>query len=349
MDKRTRFLGTMFGLAYGDTISFASLFHRFHHADIPTRRHLFMWRQNSELGTMGISNLMLPFTHRMASETLEPYPTDDTEFALLAMQAILEADTLNQETLLNIWIEKILPIQEKVYVRFSERAALDNLARGVFPPASGNDNPLHYEDAAVPRAVPIGLYCVGQPERARELAQLDAQITNAEDGICAAQTMAVAIALLADGASLDQALDRAREQFPADSWIAHVDRIVQECLQQATTPEDLALLMNQKVINTVYSYGSAAPETLPAAFAITRICEGEFHRAVPLANTLTKASDSITAMVGALCGCYQGVDVISPLWREALSECKGVCLPFMEGAQLEDLTLQLLAKVENLK
>ena len=349
MDKRECFLGTMFGLAYGDAISFTSLFHRFHHADIPTRRHHFMWRRNREMGEMGISNLMLPFTHRMASETLEPYPTDDTEFALLTMQAILDADTVNYESLLKVWTEKVLPLQGEVFVRFSERAALDNLARGIVPPASGNDNPLHYEDAAVPRAVPIGLYCAGQAERACELAQLDAQITNAEDGIYAAQAMAIAIALIADGASLNQALDRAREQFPADSWIAHVDGVVQDCLQQATTPEDLALLLNKNIINTVYSYGSVAPETLPSAFAITVICNGDLHRAVTLANTLTKAADSITAMVGALCGCYQGVDVISPLWRDSLAECKGVCLPFMNGARVETMTLQLLAKVENSK
>ena len=347
MDKRERFLGAMFGLAYGDATSFASLFHRFHHADIPTRRHNFMWNRNHEMGSMGISNLMLPFTHRIASETLEPYPTDDTEFALLTLQAILESDTVNQESLLNIWIEKVLPIKDDVYVRFSERAALENLSRGILPPASGNDNPLHYEDAAVPRAVPIGLYCAGKPEHAAELAHMDARITNADDGIYAAQAMAVAIALLADGTTIEDALNRAREQFPMESWIAHVDNIVQEYLEQATTPEDIALLLNKNVINTVYSYGCAAPETLPSAFAITHICNGDLHRAVTLANTLTKSADSITPMVGALCGSYQGINVISSLWRKSLAECRGVCLPFMQGTQLEPLILQLLAKAGN--
>lgn len=345
MDKRERFLGAIFGLAYGDALSFPALFHRFQ--TMPRRRHNFLWRNNSELDAMRIIRPMLPFTHRLNGADLEIYPTDDTEFAMLTLKALINADgEPDQETFLRIWQQEILPVAAEVRSSFSERAAIENLKRDLTPPATGNDNPLHYEDSAVARAVPIGLYYAGDPEKAAIVAQLDAQITQAEDGIYAAKGMAAAIAALAGGASLEEAADVARKEFPENSWIAHIDNIVQGCLNKATSPEDLVLLLDNRVINTVYSYGSAAPETFPSALAIALITEGDLHRACPLANTLTKAADSVPAMVGALCGCYQGASVLSALWREALAECHGICLPFMKDAALEPLTLQLLELTE---
>ena len=157
--------------------------------------------------------------------------------------------------------------------------------------------------------------------------------------------MAAAIAVLAGGGPLTEALQQARAQFPADSWIAHGDQKAREALAQAERPQDMALLLSKSVINTVYSYGSAAPETFPAALAIVEACDGDLQTACSVANAIAKSADSVPAMVGALCGCYQGVDVISPMWRDALSTCRGLCLPSMEGANLEELTLQLLAQV----
>ena len=68
---------------------------------------------------------------------------------------------------------------------------------------------------------------------------------------------------------------------------------------QTQNTEDLGFLLGTKLINTVYSYGNAAPETLPAALVIVEACEGDLLRAVALANTLHKAADSLPAMVGA--------------------------------------------------
>jgi ADP-ribosylglycohydrolase len=159
--------------------------------------------------------------------------------------------------------------------------------------------------------------------------------------------MAAAIALLADGASLDAAFARARQEFPADSWIAHVDAIAQACVTEASAPEDIVLLLDQRVINTVYSFGSIAPETLPAAMAIATVCDGALHRGCGLATALSKSADSVPAMVGALGGCLQGIEVLSERWRSALRRSRGVCLPFLKDADLEALTLALLSKTES--
>ncbi|GAB4444557.1 MAG: hypothetical protein Kow00120_14300 [Anaerolineae bacterium] len=337
-----RFLGAMFGLAYGDAIGFPALFHRFRVT--PKKRHDFLWRTNMELYRQQINRVMLPFTHRLPSAILEPSPTDDTEFAVLNLQALVRASgEPTEQTFLAVWQEAVLPHADAVASGFSERAAIENLKRGLLPPETGNDNPLHYEDSAVPRAVPIGLFCVGDPDRAAALAQLDAEITQAEDGIYAARAMAAAVAVLAGGGALAEATARARAEFPADSWIAHMDGVARACRDAAEMVEDLILSLSAQVVNTVYSYGCVAPETLPAALVIAEQCAGDLRAACLAANALPKAADSLPAFVGALCGCFQGVGAITPRWRAALKVCRGVCLPFLEGADIEALTRQLYA------
>jgi ADP-ribosylglycohydrolase len=342
-----RTYGALLGLAYGDALSFPALFHRTF--QFPDKRRDFLWNTNRDLARQRIIRLTLPFTHRIAPETLEPFPTDDTEYAVFTAQTLLgQTGTPDQQTFLAAWQAQILPQAATVLTGFSERAAIENLRRGILPPASGNDNPQHYDDSAVCRAVPIGLYCAGDPARAATLAQLDAQISNAEDGIYAARAMAVAIALLADGAALPQALERAREELPGESWIARGDQIAQACRTEADGPQDLLLLLTTRLINSVYSYGNAAPETLPAAFAIAETCGGDLQAAVLLANSIAKAADSLPAMVGALCGAAQGSAALSPRWRAQLNTCRGLCLPFVAGTQLDTLAAHFAnAKTES--
>jgi len=228
-----------------------------------------------------------------------------------------------------------------VLTGFSERAAIENLRRGVLPPASGNDNPQHYDDSAVARAVVIGLFCCGDPDRAAALAGYDSQLTNAEDGVYAARAVAAAIALLANGTSLAAALATARTLFPAGSWIANGERIARQCRDEADGLQDLALLLTTRLINTVYSYGNAAPETVPAAFALAEACDSDLQAAVVLANSIPKAADSLPAMVGALCGAVQGPDALSRRWQGQLATCRGLCLPFTAGVRLDDLAREL--------
>lgn len=340
MDRKEWFLGAIYGLAYGDAISFPALFHRFQAPAMPRKRHRFLWRTNSELDEMGISRVMMPFTHRIEKEPLEISPSDDTEWAALTMLALIEAEEVNQASFEAVWHKYVLPAAE-IHSSFSERAAIENFKRGLKPPVTGNDNPLHWEDSAVTRAVPIGLYCAGNPKKAAQLAEWDAQITQAEDGVYAAKAMAVAISLLADRVPLKMAIETAREEFPKDSWIAHVDKIAQDCLKEISQPEDLTILLTEKVINSVYSYGSAAPETLPAAFVIALACEGQFYGAISLGNSIAKSADSLPAMIGALCGTAAGVNVISQRWYGALSQLRGLCLPFLAGMNLRDLCHKL--------
>lgn len=343
-NREARFLGAMFGLAYGDSIGLPALFHRF--TAVNPRRHVFLWRTNAEQSQAHIARLTLPYTHRDPATTLEPAFTDDTEWALLILRTLLNAEgEPTRATFLSLWQDELIPARETLQLNFSAYSAMENFKQGLLPPATGNDNPIHYEDSAVARAVPIGLYCAGNPSRAAELAAFDAEITQAEDGIYAAKSMAAAIAVLADGGPLADGLAAAYRELPAGSWIAHNADLARACIAEAEVPQAVALLLNKRLINTVYTYGSVAPETFPAALALVEACNGDLLTACLLANTMPKAADSLPAMVGALCGAYQGIDAISPVWRQQLTLCRGVCLPFLKGVSLWEETLELAERV----
>ena len=128
----------------------------------------------------------------------------------------------------------------------------------------------------------------------------------------------------------------ARACLPAGSWIAHGDAIARACCDEAESPEALALLLSTRLINTVYSYGNVAPETLPAALAIVDICGGDLLRACAIANMLPKAADSLPAMAGALCGVLGGPGATPRGWHAALAQVRGLALPFLAGTRLED-------------
>ncbi|MBX3064830.1 MAG: ADP-ribosylglycohydrolase family protein [Anaerolineae bacterium] len=340
-----RFYGALFGLAYGDAISFPALFHRFQAPAIPRKRHNTLWQTNQTHDSTNIARLMLPFTHRLSADLLEPCPTYNTEFAMLTLKALIEeTGAVSPRTFLSIWQREVVPNAAQVRSSFSERAAIENLKRGLLPPATGNDNPLHYEDCAAIRAVSIGLYAAGDPDRAVEIAEWDAQISQAEDGIYAAKAMAATISVLAAGKPVTEAIARGRQEFPKGSWITQVDSVAQQCAAEVSMPADLVLLLSRRVINTVYSYGNAAPETIPAAFVLAEKCAGDLKLACAFANQIAKSADSLPALVGAICGCHQGDQAVTLLWREALNTLRGLCLPFMAGITITEYVDRLRAR-----
>jgi ADP-ribosylglycohydrolase len=353
MDRFDRAYGALLGLALGDAMGYPALFHRIF--SLPEKRRTTIWNANRTLSDERIGRLFLPFTHRTAPETLAPAPTDDTEWALLSARAILDgrADAPgsppSRATFLAAWERYVLAAPEAVVAGFSERAAMDNLRRGLLPPATGNDNPQHYDDSAAVRAVISGIVRAGDPCAAATLAQTDAEITNAEDGITAARAIAAAIALLMDGAPLATALTAARAEFPADSWIAHNDRIARECLAAASAPLDLALHLTCRLINSVYTFGNVAPETIPAAFVLCEATGGDLTAAVLVANAIPKSADSLPALVGALCGALRGPDAVPPAWRDAINAVRGICLPALAGTRLDDTARTLIEAVDDEK
>ncbi|MGH7491465.1 MAG: ADP-ribosylglycohydrolase family protein [bacterium] len=338
VDLRSRACNAMFGLALGDALSWPAMFHRSYLLPFWTRRI----RREIEAATENTNALPLamPFSLNRSDQVFLPGPTDDSEWAAFTMQQLLQAQgELEAESLLKSWL--LLAESDNIRGSIGIQAALQNLRKGKSAPTCGYDNPHYFDDGALCRAVPIGIANAGNPQMAADMAAIDAQITNAEDGLWAAKAMAAAISTACIGHSSESVIAHARAELPENSWI---NRTVQQALSLCETSEstfELIPLLHETIINREYNYGNIAPETMALTLAILRHTQGQFEAAVMMATTFAKTADSVPACAGALCGAMTNQAILTPLWQERLRALHGICIPALAGVNFIDLVEQL--------
>ena len=331
--ERDRARGALLGLAAGDAVGFPALYHRM--IAMPDRRS-WLWSQAAELDGEQINKLPLPFTLG-APDALFLCGTDDTEFAVVAARILLEAgDSAAEEALFAGWCRHVVDVGDDVWSGIAERASIDNVRKGLRPPVTGNDNPHHFDDGAVTRAVPVGIRYAGHPTEAAEVAARLASITNAEDGVTAAQAMAVTVSLLVAGVGVEEAIDAGIAQVPKDSWLGRNLKAAQTILDEEGSGFAAVPRWSHEIANGSYNFGNIAAETLPIAYAITRASAG-LSEGLGLAAMIPKQADSLPAMVGSIAGARWGLSAVPQQWQIALDVVRGICVPSTGGTRLTEL------------
>lgn len=331
----------MFGLAIGDALSWPAMFHRSRLLPPWTRRIRREMDAASE--TSNVLALAMPFSLSQPAEFFNIAPTDDTEWAAFTTNILLKRDDGFEDALLDAWL-KLAHSGELVKGAVSTQAALNNLRKGILPPRSGRENPHYFDDGALSRAVPLGIFCAGNAEKAAQMASLDASVTNAEDGVWAAQAFAAAISLACVGKDANEILDASLQFLPQSSLIR---RKVDDALALADDGGSLFSILpklQNTLINREYSYGNAAPETLALTFVIAKMIGHDFELAVTSAASFAKTADSLPATVGALVGAMSSGlrprrgEIASKSWRAAITTLKGICIPSLAGTKFLELT-----------
>ncbi|WP_433701211.1 ADP-ribosylglycohydrolase family protein [Nocardiopsis sp. CA-288880] len=330
--------GALLGLAMGDALGLPAQFHR--RVRSGWGRDI-LWQKNAELDGQRVSRPLLPFA--LSGDEGSPLSgTDDAETAATAALVLLEAEAYDTASLFARWRAHYVDTED-VWCGVAERGAAVHALRGAVPPTTGTDNPVHWDDAAVPAAVAVGLLRAGDADAAALLAGDYASITHSRDGLWAARAMAHAVASLAGGAPLEIALAGARRTVPADSWLGRgldrADALVDGAADAFTAVPDLVDAFGR----ARYSHGGVAPETLPTAFAITRLVGGDLAAGLQAAALLPRQADSMPAMVGALCGAVGGEQAVPAAWRERVDRLEGVLLPRVAGVRLTELADRLVA------
>ena len=336
---RDRARGALLGLAVGDAAGFPALYHRTIRLG---KRRGVLWHFSADLDRQQVLRFMLP-TSSAVPEALNVSATDDGEFAAVAATILLDcAGDYSPEALFAGWQKHVVEPADDIWSGIAERASIVNAQRGLRPPETGNDNPAHYYDGAVSRAVPVGIHFAGAPGRAAEVARSLAEITNAADGVWAAQAMAATIAAAVAGAAVTEAVEAGRQLIPADSWLSReVARAVQ-LVGSAASAFDLAAELSDTVANRSYSFGDVAPETLASAYALVLASGGDPHTAIPAAATIAKQADTMPAMVGAITGAVSGGGQLPAAWASRVEVLRGICVPALEGVRLSELADKLL-------
>jgi ADP-ribosylglycohydrolase len=318
-----RIRGAFIGLAMGDAAGWPAARHR--------ARVLAPWsrRLHRELDDAAdrhrTTTLPVPFTLNQPVGPLELGPSDDAEWLAWTARTLRRDRAAAFGELVG---------RTDLTARISVMSALDNLGKGLRPPASGNDNPHYFDDAAAVRAVAFGAAGLDPGD--------DARVTNAEDGVLGALAIGAAVGTLVRGGSTADAVRAALNNLPADTAIGHAARAALEAARSAGDPFGAVPALDAALFDHVYSYGVAAAETVPVALALTEVSGGmpdgtAAGAAISAAACLANVADSAPALTGALVGARAGYEALPGGWRDAARSLTGCCLPELAGADLLEI------------
>lgn len=266
--------------------------------------------------------------------------TDDTEFSLLTAKALIENNgTLTRENVLAAWKKYILDsggVQDRGGRPLYGAAA--NLARGMKPPLSGRDNVMNDDDGAAMRIAPIGIICAGEPQKAAEMAAIDAEISHYEDGIWAAQAIAASIAVAMVDGTTEEIINTGIEFIPSDSWLGR--KIAKTKTLWETCPE-IEQSWERLHTDLWTPAHSVAPEAIPQIYALIHYTQTDFRKGLFWSANFGRDADTITAIVGAVSGAKHGLESIPEAWVEKVRKPAGVCLGFTAKEDILDLAQKI--------
>ncbi|MFF2524405.1 ADP-ribosylglycohydrolase family protein [Streptomyces liangshanensis] len=266
--------------------------------------------------------------------------TDDTDQAVIVGRLIHEGDgridPLRFAGELLAWEAEMKAKGSFDLLGPSTKAALDAVARGVPPEEAGRYGSTN---GAAMRVTPVGIAFPAAPE-ADFLDRVveSCQVTHDTSvGIAGAAAVAAAVSTGVAGRTLDEAVaaavTAARAGAGRGHWIAGADiasRIEWARALVRGLPDAAAL---DRIVDLVGT-SVASQESVPAAFAVLTVAEGDPWRAALLAANLGGDSDTIGAIAGAVAGSVTGY---AALPAEAVTTLRTV-----NDLELEPLVTRLL-------
>lgn len=343
--KIQRGRNAMVGLAVGDSLSWTSMFHR--SVLLPPWSRRIRREMDAASETNNVIVTPMPFSLNQPAEHFDLGPALCTEWSAFTAETLLQSgpDRFEME-LLSRWKELAgSPLPVRGYV--STQGALQNIRNGILPPHSGRQNPHYFDDSAMIRAVPIGVYCGSETVLAAHLAGIDASVTNSEDGIWGAQAVAVAIGQLTAGNGIDAAIHQGISVLPDGSWIRRSADEAQRIVAGATTILPLIPELQRKIVNREYSYGNVAAESLALAFALLKLHGNDLNSAISGATAFPKSAESLPSLVGALAGACNAAEFAGIAWTDSIAALKGIAIPSFAGKDYPALIEELLKHAED--
>ncbi len=266
--------------------------------------------------------------------------TDDTEFSLLTAKALIEGrGKLSPEVLYKTW-ERYILNEGGIFERGGRPlyGAVANLKRGMRPPLSGMDNVMNNDDGAAMRVAPIGMVNAGDPDRAAEEAVIDAQMSHADDGITAARMVAASVSTAMVNGTTDEIIQAGLRQLPGDTWLSRAMAAAMKICDKAGSIEKAWEKLHTELWTPTHS---VAAEAIPQIYAIFRLVDGDYSKAMFWGANFGRDADTIGAVLGALCGARYGIDIIPSRWTEKVRYSSGVCLKFAKNEDITQISEEL--------
>ncbi|MFJ6572099.1 ADP-ribosylglycohydrolase family protein [Streptomyces sp. NPDC091292] len=267
--------------------------------------------------------------------------TDDTDQAVIVGRLLAESgghiDPLRLAHELLEWERDMKAKGSFDLLGPSTKVALEAVSRGVPPEEAGKSGATN---GAAMRITPVGVaFSLTPLDRFVDQVAAACQVTHDTTiGIASAAAVAAAVSCGIDGGDLEDAFAAAITAAGAGAerghWVAGADiaaRIGWAVDLVRDLPEQQALDRVCDLVGT----SVASQESVPAAFAVLALADGDPWRACLLAANLGGDCDTIGAIAGAIAGAVTGVSGLPP---QALNVLRSV-----NGLHLEPLATALLA------
>jgi len=289
--------------------------------------------------------------------------TDDTQAALALVQAVIRERAFSLDIAAQAlfeWLEH-MDVEPSPYIGPSTKAAYRALKRGVPPTESGLGGATN---GAAMRVAPLGFLSSDFETTVRYAVWSAMPTHNTPLGLASAAAVAAAVAAAGDplaegegvgriieaacrGAALGARLYAGPLPFTPTPDLARRIRwavdLVRDCPTPGRDPHDwsAAVWCALRDLYDLVGAGMAAHETVPTAFALVALADGDPLTAALLAANLGGDGDTIGAIAGAVCGAQRGLAAIPPEMLALLEDVNG--LGFSRLAHAYHDTLQARA------
>ncbi|MBN1285051.1 MAG: ADP-ribosylglycohydrolase family protein [Anaerolineae bacterium] len=273
----------------------------------------------------------------------ETVGTDDTDFTLFNAHILLTYGAeVTPEQVEAEWRDKLLSgAYDYRPGGFSDVVSTRNLQAGLGAPQSGAFNHQMWSDGVAMAISAAGISAAGAPAEAARLAAVLGSVSNARDGIYAAQAVAAAVSLAMVGAAPGAMLDGAIEATPPDSWTRRALQRVRALDVPRCGLERALEVIEEALVVAYWPWADLATEAVPAALAVFLAAGGDFAAAVPAGVRLGRDADTIGAIVGSLAGAYGGENAIPAAWKARVSASTGRCIGFVADRKIVDIADRL--------
>lgn len=195
--------------------------------------------------------------------------------------------------------------------------------------------------SVVPKTAGIASHrtlCAGDPEKAKQYAKIEFEISHYRDGVWGAQVVAAAIsAAMVDG-TMDEILEAAMSAIPEESWLYHNMTGAFKILEERGSL--LAAWMDLHDYLWTSSWATTA-EAIPSAFVCLKAVNGDFRTGVTVAGNFGRDADTIGAVAGVILGAKYGASQMPAHWIEKTRFPTGTCLNFTKGIDIREYAEQI--------
>lgn len=322
----------IYGLMLAESLSWTGLYERSHLLPFWTRRKRRDIEAQYEQDKL--LEISLPFALNQPTGAFKLAPGPHSEWVAFQLQ-ILARDHGHYkfEAAVDAW-RGLAVERESLRLNVSQHAVLKNLQQGKVPPQTGYDNPHYFDDTACFRAIALAIGSSQEGLALSKLVKLDAEISNAEDGVWAAQALAASLSVALSTADPNKSIEAALALLPEGSWSHSMTTRALTVAESSESIFDLVFNLSNEIINDAYNYGNSAPEILAISLAIIRFTRGQFAESLFAALALARTAGSVAPLVGALCGALGASPQLSASLHTHMPALRGISLPTLRGVDL---------------